>query len=464
MTVELLGQLPGVPMAQLTRMLSSILTAVALTATGGNHSMAAEATPSAGAERFYIGTYTTGTSKGIYRSGLDLGTAALSPTNLAGTATSPSFVALHPNRKFLYAVNEDGGKVVAFSVVASTGELTLLNQQDSNGANPCHVVVDRSGRNVLVANYTGGSVTVFPIQSDGRLGAATSHIQHTGTTPHAHCITLDGNNRFALVCDLGLNKIMSYRFDPVLGTLTANSTPWTSVPAGSGPRHLTFDPQYQRAYVICETSATIIGFNYDSTNGTLAVFQTLSTLPTGYSGQKWTAEIAFHPSGKFLYGSNRGYNSIAMFTVNAQTGELTLAQQQPTGQTPRSFAIDPSGAFCLVANQDSDDVRLYTIDPQTGFLSGTSQKLRVPKPVCVLPFITQPPQPMLKAQPTPTNTLSIDVGNSLGVLTYALYRAPVLDAAQPWALVSTGVLGQTNFVLAKDGDSGFFRAAVVTNY
>jgi 6-phosphogluconolactonase len=275
---------------------------------------------------------------------------------------------------------------------------------------------------------------------------------------------LDGNNRIALVCDLGLDKIMCYRFDPALGTLTTNTTPWTTVATGSGPRHLTFDQQYRRAYVICELSATIIGFNYDSTNGTLTPFQTISTLPAGYAGQKSAAEIAFQPSGKFLYGSNRGYNSVATFAVDPQTGVLTLVQQQPTGQTPRNFAIDPTGAFCLVADQDSDDIRLFTVDQQTGFLSATSQKLTVSKPVCVLPFILQPPQPVLHARLTATNTLSIDVGNSLPLLSYELYQTAALTPGVPWNLVSSGAPGQTNFVLVNDSAQGFIRANVGTNY
>jgi 6-phosphogluconolactonase len=442
----------------------SMLVVTTLIALGGVQPKATGASPSAGWERFYIGTYTWNSSKGIYRSGLDLGTGTLSPTNLAGAVTSPSFVALHPNRRFLYAVNEDGGKVVAFSVNSSTGALTLLNQQDSNGASPCHVVVDRSGRNVLAANYTGGSVTVFPIQADGRLGAATAHIQHAGASPHAHCVALDGNNRFALVCDLGLDQIMCYRFDPELGTLAVNTTPWTSVDAGSGPRHLTFDPQYRRVYAICEKSATIIGFHYDSTNGTLISFQTISTLPAGYAGQKSAAEIAFHPSGKFLYGSNRGYNSIAVFAVDPQTVTLTLVQQQTTGQTPRSFAVDPAGAFLLAADQDSDDVRLYTVHPQTGLLSETGQKLALSKPVCVLPFITQPPQPVLQAHATAANTLSIDIGNSLAVLTYELYQAPVWEPGMTWNLLASGAQGQSTFALTNGAPQGFIRASVVTNY
>jgi 6-phosphogluconolactonase len=395
---------------------------------------------------------------------LDLGTGTLAQTNLAGTATSPSFLALHPNRRFLYAVNEDGAKVVAFSINTSTGALTLLNQQDSNGASPCHLAFDQTGRYLFVANYTGGSVTVFPILPDGRLGAASSHVQHTGTAPHAHHAALDGNNRFALVCDLGLDKIMCYRFDSSLGTLTPNSTPWTAVAAGSGPRHLVFDAQCRRVYVICEKSSTIIGFDYEATNGILTQFQSVSTLPATYSGQKWAAEIAFHPSGKFLYGSNRGYNSIGVFSVDSQTGRLSPLQQQSTGQTPRHFAIDPSGAYCLVADQDSDDVRLYTVDQQTGLLSATAQKLTVSKPVCVIPYILDPPQPVLQGFATGPNCMNIEVGNSLTALTYELERSSSLGPDAQWSLLACGKQGQTNFVVTNSVAQEYFRATVLTNY
>jgi 6-phosphogluconolactonase len=419
--------------------------------------------PFAGWERLYVGAYTWNSSRGVYCSGLDLGTGVLSATNLAGATTSASWVLLHPNRRFLYAVNEDGGKVVAFSVNAATGGLTLLNQQDSNGASPCHLALDQSGKFLFVANYTGGSFTVFPIQPDGRLAAATAHMQHAGTAPHVHCIALDRNNQFALVCDLGLDRVYSYRFDSLAGTVTANSVPWTTVPAGAGPRHLAFGPADRRVYVICEKNSTVIGFNYNATNGTLASFQTLSTLPSGYSGQKWAAEIAFHPSGRFLYASNRGYNSVAVFTVEAATGALTLVQQQPTGQTPRHFAIDPGGRFCLVANQDSDEVRLYAIDPQTGLLSSTAQKLSVSKPVCVVPFITQPPQPVVGSSLENPGSLRLSVGNSLCALTYEVQENPGLNPGQ-WNRVVTGVPGQTNFSISNLANGNFYRMSVITNY
>jgi 6-phosphogluconolactonase len=420
--------------------------------------------PSAGKERLYIGTYTSATSLGIYQSSLDLGTGSLGATKLSATTGDPSFLALHPSGNFLYAVNEGGSGVVAFAVDRSTGGLTLLNQQPSGGAAPCHLVVDSAGKNVLVANYTGGSVTVFPIQADGRLGSASAHIQHPGSSPHAHCIALDASNHFALVCDLGLDRIFSYQFNSAQGSLTTNSVPWTAVPTGSGPRHLAMDPSYRRAYVICELNSTIIGFNYDAQKGVLNAFQTNSSLPIGWSGQNAAAEIAVHPSGKFLYGSNRGYNSVAVFALDTVTGVITAVQQQAVGKTPRHFAIDPTGAFCLVANQDSDNVLLFTIDSQSGRLTPMGQALQISKPVCVLPILTQPPQPFMSLQSLPDNVLSIDIGNGLNSLTYQLYHAPALQPLTNWSLLTTGLRGQTNFILTNINSFEFFRAAVLTNY
>ncbi len=240
------------------------------------------ASPAAGLEGFYVGTY----SDRIYRSSLDLGSATFGTITQAVATSSPSFIALSPNRAFLYSVNENPATVSAFSVNATNGNLKLLNQMPSNGGAPAHIVVDSSGRNVLVANYNGGSVTVFPILTNGKLGTATSHIQHPGASPHAHCITIDSSNHFAFVCDKGLDQIRSYVFDPAAGKLTTNTTLITSVKAGSGPRHMVFDPEYKRAYVICELSSTVIGFDYDATNGVLKPFQTVSTLPSAGNYRK----------------------------------------------------------------------------------------------------------------------------------------------------------------------------------
>jgi len=436
--------------------------AALLLALYGMQICAPAAAPSPGLERFYIGTYTSGGSVGIYHSSLNLGTGTFGVTNLAATTTDPSFVALTPNRKFLYAVNESANTVSAFSVNATNGSLTFLNSRPSDGGAPAHVVVDRTGTQVIVANYSGGSITMFPIQAGGQLGVANAHFQHP-VNSLAHCTTIDASNHFAFVCDKGLNQIRCYVLDAALGTLTTNTTLITSTPAGSGPRHMIFDPDCKRAYVICELNSTIIGFNYNATNGTLIPFQTNSTLGSAFSGNT-TAEIAVHPSGKFVYGSNRGSNSIVVFTVNAADGNLTQVQQQPTGRTPRNFAIDPTGAFCIVASQDSTNVALYAINPQTGLLTATGQSLSVFKPVCILPFILQPPQPAITLRPDTVDTFQLSISNTLNVLTYQIYRIPALSANPVWSLLTNGSPGQTNFALNNALDQEFFRVGVLTNY
>ncbi len=436
---------------------------------GGTWNCDAASVPSAGLEGFYIGTYTASTSKGIYLSSLDLAAATFGPTNLAATATDPSFLGIHPNHKFVYALRESGNYVAAYSVDPATRKLSYLNQVFLySGAGPAHLVVDDAGKNVLVANYGGGSVSVLSIQSNGRLGAMAANIQHVGTgaTPLVHCVTLEASNRFALVCDKGLDRIYSYHFDSAQGTLTANNPPWTPTAPGAGPRHLTFDPAYRRAYAICENNSTVVSFNYDSQTGALTPFQTNSTLPTGWSGQNTGAEIVMHPSGKYLYGSNRGHNSIVVYSVNPNNGTLAPVQFQSTGLTPRNFAIDPTGAYCIVANQGSGTVVLYTIDPQTGKLTQTSQVLRLSQPVCIVPFFVQPPQPTLNiSNGTNATTLQLTIGNAVRNLTYALYQASGLATNIGWNLLATGAPGQTNFTLTNNVlPSAFFRASVVTNY
>ena len=416
------------------------------------------ATPISGLERFYVGTY----SGRIYQSSLNLGTTNFGTIAQAVATTDPSFIAFGLDRSFLYSVNEGPATVSAFSVNPTNGNLTLLNQLSSGGGAPAYIVVDKSGRNALVANYNGGSVSVFPIQTNGRLGTATAHIQHPGTSPHPHCVTIDSSNHFAFVCDKGLDQIRSYIFDPIAGTLTTNTTLITAVAAGSGPRHMAFDPQFKRAYVICETASTIIGFNYDPTNGILTPFQTNSTLPpSGFAGNT-TAEIAVHSSGKFVYGSNRGFDTIAVYTVNGADGTLNLVQQQSTGTSPRNFAIDPTGEYCIVAGQLSNDIRLYTIDQQTGHLTDTGKKQAASLPVCVLPFLARPPQPVISLNPVPGNTFELILSNTLDILTYQVYHTRSLGTS--WSLLSTGIPGQTNFDLSGDLKQEYFQVGVVTNY
>jgi 6-phosphogluconolactonase len=348
----------------------------------------------------YVGTYTEGTkSKGIYRLDLDLATGKLSAPVVAGEAVNPSFLAIHPSQRYLYAVDEVGtlngkktGGVSAFALDPKSGSLTLLNQQPSHGEAPCHLVVDKQGKYVLAANYSSGSACVLPIQADGKLGEATAVVQHKGKSadperqegPHAHSINLDAANHFAFVADLGLDKVMIYRFDPAKGTLTANEPPAADVAPKSGPRHFAFHPDGQHAYVINEMANTVTAFQYDPDKGALKPLQTITTLPKDFKGKSWTAEVQVHPSGKFLYGSNRGHDSIAIFAIDPKTGELrAVGHQGEKIKTPRNFGIDPTGAYLLVASQDADSITVFRIDPKTGELTPTGSSVEVPKPVCV---------------------------------------------------------------------------------
>jgi 6-phosphogluconolactonase len=318
---------------------------------------------------------------------------------LAAETNNPSFLAIHPNHRFLYAVGELGrfqgknsGAISSFAIDPQTGELTPLNQQPSGGAGPCHLVVDKLGQHVLAANYSGGSVCVLPIEAEGRLGTATAFQQHHGSSvnkqrqegPHAHSINTDAANRYAFVADLGLDKIMIYKYDPNKGTLAINDPPATDISAGSGPRHFAFHPSGRHAYVINELASTVTVMDYDSERGVLKPIQTISTLPKGFTGDTTCAEVQVHPSGKFLYGSNRGHNSIAVFTIDAGSGRLTAAGHQSQHiKTPRNFGIDPTGNFLLVANQDSNSIVVFRIDLKTGELTPTGNKVEVPMPVCV---------------------------------------------------------------------------------
>ncbi len=347
--------------------------------------------------RVYFGTYTGGKSKGIYRAVLDTKTGALSDVAVAGETQNPSFVAIHPSRKFLYAVGElpsKGGTVSAFAIDPKTGDLTLLNQQSSKGAGPCHIVLDMAGKNALVANYGGGSVAALPIGTDGKLAEATGFVQHEGKSvnparqekPHAHSINLDPAGKFAFVADLGLDKVLVYDFDPAAGTLKAHNPQGATVEAGSGPRHFAFHPSAKFAYVINEITCTVTAFKYDAEKGVLDSIQTITTLPENEKRKDSysTAEVVVHPSGKFVYGSNRGHNTIAIFKVDTATGKLTAAGHQgKTIKVPRNFAIEPTGKFMLVASQDGDTVSVFRIDQDTGSLELVGDPVAVPKPVCV---------------------------------------------------------------------------------
>lgn len=343
-----------------------------------------------------LGTYTQGGSEGIYVCSLEDG--KLGAPKLAGKVKNPSFLALHPSLKFVYAVSEvpsfDGapsGAVTAFALNRKTGLLTKLNHQSSQGRGPCHVVVDSTGKNVLVANYGSGSVACLPIQKDGSLAAATSTIQHQGSSahparqagPHAHSIHVDPSGKFAVAADLGLDKLLVYRFDAAAGTLKPHDPPFFQTALGAGPRHFAFHPSGKYGYVINELNRTITALKWDADQGAFTKVESESTLPTDLQVGS-TAEVQVHPSGKFLYGSNRGHDSLVAFEIDEQTGAIDRIGHVPSGgQTPRNFCVDPTGRYVVAANQGNSVVALFTINPQTGALTITDQRVECPLPVCV---------------------------------------------------------------------------------
>jgi 6-phosphogluconolactonase len=355
---------------------------------------AASAGPAAAADKYWVffGTYTGGKSKGIYRSEFDPKTGALSQPELAAEMTSPSFVAIHPTNKFLYAVGEgggkDGGPVVAFALDAKTGGLTKLNELLSGGAGPCHVSVDPAGQFAIVANYGGGSCAAFKLDPDGKLAARTSFIQHKGSSvnkarqeaPHTHCGFFDRTGNYAFFADLGLDLVFVYGLDRPIGVLRTYHA--FKMPNGSGPRHIALAPSNDVAYICGELDSTVNVVKFDLAKGVSESVQSLSTLPESVKGNS-TAECILHPSGKYVYVSNRGHNSIAVFKVG-EGGKLTAAGHT-TGdiKTPRNFNIDPGGQWMLIASQDADKVGVFEIDLATGLAKETRTMVEVGKPVCV---------------------------------------------------------------------------------
>lgn len=358
--------------------------------------------PAAAAKEWlvFVGAYTAGTStsKGIQTLRLNRETGELTGLTLAAETPNPSFLALHPNGRALYAVNEigefqgkPGGSVTAFTI-GKGGALTKINEQGSGGGGPAHISLNKEGTHAFVANYGGGSVSVLPIAKNGSLQAATGFVQHEGSgtdpkrqnRPHAHSINVDPSGKFALAADLGLDKLFVYKFDKVKGTIAPNDPPFGAVPPGSGVRHFAFAPNGKFVYAINELKSTITVFAWDAAKGTLTEVQTLSTLPEGFTGESFTAEVQVHPSGKFVYGSNRGHNSIAVLAVDQTTGKLTLSSTQSTGGSwPRHFGIDPAGEFLLAANQRTDSIVVFRIDAGTGALKETGKIAQVGQPACV---------------------------------------------------------------------------------
>lgn len=374
------------------------LLAVLTAASAGSSARPAE--PADGTIVVYVGTYTDGESRGIYRFAIDPVSGKATTPALAAVSENPSFLALHPDGRYLYAVNETDdfggestGAVSAFAIDPASGDLRLLNQKPSMGAAPCHLLLDAAGRNLLVANYTGGNVSVLPLTADGRVEAPSAVRAHEGSGPnrrrqkgpHAHGLALAPDERFVLVADLGADRVFVHRFDADAGTLEPNDPPSGATDPGSGPRHVVFHPSGNHVYAINEILSTVTVFRYEGTSGALEPVQTITTLPAGFEGRNSTAEIAVSPDGRFLYGSNRGHNSLAVFNVALGSGRLALAGHVSTdGRTPRHFAIDATGRLLLAANQNSDSVTVFRIDPATGLPAALGGPVKVPKPVCLL--------------------------------------------------------------------------------
>jgi 6-phosphogluconolactonase len=353
----------------------------------------------------YVGTYTGGKSQGIYLFRLekqnpdDSQNVLLVPLGLAAEIASPAFLEIDAKRRLVFAVNETNemngrptGGVSSFSVDPATGKLNLLNQRSSMGTGPCHLVLDRTGRHVFVANYGSGSVAVLPVASDGRLGEASDVVQHEGKSvnpqrqegPHAHCVTLDPANRFLFVCDLGLDKVMIYKFDAENGKLTQNEPAFAAVAPGAGPRHMVFRPDGRFAYVVNELNSTITAFSYNADAGALKELQTVSTLPEDYDRPNTCAEIGIHPSGKYVYASNRGHDSVVLLAVDREKGTLSyIAEQSSGGKTPRHFGIHPAGTHLAIANQNSDTLLLCRIDEANGRLKPSGVLAEAPTPSCI---------------------------------------------------------------------------------
>ncbi|MFM8617842.1 MAG: lactonase family protein [Opitutaceae bacterium] len=348
----------------------------------------------------YVGTYTGPKSQGIYlfRLKADGAAPALEPLGLAVEAPQPSFLAVDPSRNLLFALNESGswngqptGSVASYAIDRQTGKLRKLSETSSAGAAPCHLVLDRSGHNLLVANYSAGNVALIRVDADGRLSAPQSIQQHRGQSvnparqkgPHAHAVTLDPAERFLFGCDLGIDKVMAYRFDAEHGSLTPHEPAFAQLKPGAGPRHMVFRPDGRFAYVVNELDSTVTAFAYDAARGRLREVQNVSTLPAGFGGRSTTAEILVHPNGRLLYASNRGHDSLARFTIDPESGRLTATGHHPTGgKTPRHFGLDPTGTLLAMGNQDSDTIVLARVDPKTGALESSPHVASAPSPVC----------------------------------------------------------------------------------
>jgi 6-phosphogluconolactonase len=369
---------------------------VALALTGGAQKPATNHTYLA-----FVGTYTDKTnSKGIYAFEFDAQSGKLTPKGLAAETPDPSWVVIHPSGKFAYAANEAGkhSTVTAFAVDPRSAKLTQLDQLPALGQDPCYLSIDKSGEYLFVANYSSGTVVVFPILSNGKLAEHSALDTDQGTTgpnkqrqdaPHAHWVEASPDNQFVFVSDLGLDALLSYRFDPAKGALAPNDPPSVRLAPGAGPRHAAFHPNGKLAYVVSELNSTVTAFAYNPAKGALQELQVVSTLPKDFKGRNDTAEIAVHPTGKWLFASNRGHDTIAVFSIDPATGKLQPAGEFPTGgKEPRHFAMDPTGRFLLAENQNSNTIVVFRIDLGNGTLTQVSQVDGIPSPVS-LAFLPQ---------------------------------------------------------------------------
>ncbi|MFI5381289.1 MAG: lactonase family protein [Tepidisphaerales bacterium] len=361
---------------------------------------AADGPPKPGKYWVFVGTYTSAQNPGLHLLQVDTATGDTKYIGVVAEIQNPTFLAVDAEQKHLYAAGEVGnfqgkpaGFVSAFSLDRKTGQLKALGSQSSGGRGPCHVSVDAQGKNVLVANYSGGSIAALPLNDDGSLKEPSSFIQHTGKgpnprrqeAPHAHGIYPAPSGDLLLVPDLGLDKIMLYRLDSKLGQLKPNDPAAGNAAPGAGPRHLAFNPSKNLVYCVNEMASTVTTFAFDPAKGSLTATASISTLPPDFKDPTTTAEIFMHPNGKFLYASNRGHDSIAVFAIDPATGALSAKGQTPTGgKQPRNFAIDPTGRWLLAANQQSNNIVVFSINPETGELKAAGTQLAVPSPVCLV--------------------------------------------------------------------------------
>jgi 6-phosphogluconolactonase len=351
--------------------------------------------------RFYVGTFTRSAAQkeGIFWYQLDGENGQLTPEGTAEAGPNPAFLTLSADGRFLYTVNETaefhgqkGGGISSFAIDPPSGGLTFLNSQPTFGESPCYVSLDHAGKWALVANYFGGSVATYPVLGDGRLGEAADFIQHVGhgpnperqDKPHAHSIRMAPGNHIALAADLGLDELKLYHLDQTNGKLTLSQPAAIHVHPGAGPRHFDFHPNGKWLYLVDELDSTLVAYECDFAAGVYRHLQTVSTLPEGYTGQKWAAEIRIHPNGRLVFASNRGHDSIAAFRIVPPGGRVDLLWLVHSGgRTPRNFAIDPSGRWLVAANQDSDNLVVFALNPETGMLTATGIEVSVPSPVCV---------------------------------------------------------------------------------